>query len=363
MTLLCWLLTMSGLVLCAWGAYLWGHHRQQRDLKRLHEAIDAAKSRIKALDEELKYRSLQDELTVLTGPPESIRSASGALEVEDRGAIAEPTEPPPPSTPAQTPPPPTATAVSEDPSADATRIVEVDVDAAMKKAAQDEQRARQASGRMGGESAPGPDRPNGSDMTRRISLESAEEMLSLSQQVDLLTDDLGRVHKQLAESRGRVGELEGEAGKRRKRIAALQDLVEKQKQELKRRDKRIRHLLSEVGVTFKENHAVDETIEALESLDVTKKTRRVELADLYEIGQVELEKTDPDTAPFRQKKDLIALEQTPVGRDHGGSPPPRPPVVPKSSKTLPDGPKKDHRLHAPPPVKRAPAGAKKKDDG
>jgi chromosome segregation ATPase len=322
MTFLSWALSLIGLGICGIGAYLLGKHRESKETLAVHRELEGARARVRQLDEELRLQTLQDELSEeMSTPPPLRKTVSGFTE----------SLPPPHDEKADRLP-----GFVEEESQEATRVVEMDVDAAMKEAEKDERVGTTESGQSG---------PRQSDLTREISLHSAEEMLSLSQQVDMLTDDLATVHRKLRTSRGRVQELEHEATKRRKHVAELKSMIEKQRQELKRREQKIQRLLAEVGVALSGSEQVDETLAALDGLDVTKKTDRIELADLQEMEDLDAggsgapPKLPPSRAP-RVRKEPPAGPAPPLA-PRGAPPKPSPtrtaPVVPPAGPLEGDG--------------------------
>lgn len=150
-----------------------------------------------------------------------------------------------------------------------------------------EQRGRVDMGRTGFDGPPvvtleldadAPDSvPKPEDMTKRISLDSADQMLELSHQVDILTEDVSRLHRELALSRARIVELEDEASVRKRKNAELERRVEQLKGELKRRDDKIRALLAEVGIKA-DGAGLQAALEGL-----TAKTKRVDIGELEDM--------------------------------------------------------------------------------
>ena len=121
------------------------------------------------------------------------------------------------------------------------------------------------------------DTPRPEDMTRRISLDSADQVLELSHQVDILTEDVSRLHRELAMSRARIVELEDEASVRKRRNADLERRVEQLKGELQRRDDKIRALLAEVGIKA-DGAGLQAALEGL-----TARTKRVDISELEDM--------------------------------------------------------------------------------
>ncbi len=119
--------------------------------------------------------------------------------------------------------------------------------------------------------------PRPEDMTKRISLDSADEMLALSHQVDVLTEDVARLHRELAVSRSRIVEMEDEASVRKRKNAELERRLEQLKGELARRDDKIRLLLAEVGIKA-DGAGLQAALDGL-----TARTKRVDIADIEDI--------------------------------------------------------------------------------
>lgn len=271
MTFLCWAMSLVGLIMCALGAYYLG---RAAGLKQLTTSLAQANAELRKTQERLNLYTLEQDLSRnLEVSGETNLEPSGEKERETERAGQREAE------------------LREDQIGFAqtqdseTRIVRVDAKAVM-DAAEQEERNHFVNTDGKGEGvlllhAEEPEMVH-SDLTRRVTIDSSEEVLSLSRQVDLLTDDLGRLHKLLKEEKATRRDLEVDSAARRRRIAELESLIQKQQQELKRRDERIKRLLSEVGLNFAEDDAVavEETLDALAGLDCTKKTTQVDLADL-----------------------------------------------------------------------------------
>ncbi len=118
--------------------------------------------------------------------------------------------------------------------------------------------------------------PRPEDLTKRISMDSADEMLELSHQVDVLTEDVSRLHRELAVSRARIVELEDETALRKRKNAELERRVEQLKGELRRRDDKLKALLAEVGIKV-EGAGLQTALEGL-----TARTKRVDISELEE---------------------------------------------------------------------------------
>ena len=288
MTLFCWAISLVGLVMFSLGAYYLG---RAAGLKQLKSLLAEANAELRRTQERLNLYTLEQDLsrnlevsgeTNLEPSGEKEKDIELASGGEREADLREDEE---------------GFAQSQD---SETRIVRVDAKAVMDAAEQDERnRFVNTDGR--GEDvlllhAEEPEMVH-SDLTRRVTLDSSEEVLSLSRQVDLLTDDLSRLHKLLKEEKVTRRDLEVDSAARRRRIAELESLIQKQQQELKRRDERIKRLLSEVGVNFAEDDAVEETLDALACLDCTKETTQVDLADLEEMSDATQVNPGPNIDP------------------------------------------------------------------
>ncbi len=122
--------------------------------------------------------------------------------------------------------------------------------------------------------ADAPEEVAAGDLTRKISLDSTEHVLALSQHVEALSEDVSRLRKELASAQRRVQELEEESAERLRKNAELERRVERLKSELRRREDKLRVLMAEVGIQLGE----DEISVAMESL--TTKTRKVDISEL-----------------------------------------------------------------------------------
>ncbi|MCD6497410.1 MAG: hypothetical protein J7M25_03795 [Deltaproteobacteria bacterium] len=115
------------------------------------------------------------------------------------------------------------------------------------------------------------------DMTRKISLDSADEMVALSHHVDVLTEDLSEMSRTLSQARKRIKELEEEGNKRKRRNAELGRLVDQLRGEIRRRDDRLRALLSELGVSV----STSDLEGPLASLaEMTSETKQLDISEL-----------------------------------------------------------------------------------
>ncbi len=263
MSFLYWIITFAGVAMCVAGAYVLGKNRR---IGNLESMLAETSVKLRRAEEALNLQVLESDLSgnIQVAGETTVESAG------EHGGFTEQVE-------------------SE------TRIVQVDARALMEEADRKGDGGRgkvvfSSQAEIEGieahemEKIPMTGFEDYLDPNGRISAQSSEELVLLSRQVDTLTDDLGRVHKQLKEEKSARRELEADSAQRCRRIAELEGLIEKQRLELKRREERIKNLLTEVGVSLDSDEVVEETLDALASIDVTRKTPLVDLVELDEIN-------------------------------------------------------------------------------
>lgn len=281
-----WAMTIAGSTLAGLGLYLLGRFAAGSEVRSTRNALKAAQDKIKELMDLNRFHQLQDEIVTLA------QSSPGAgADLSDKTAA-----PAPPAQPRKV-----RDLMGTDPNAslppESREFHSTSGEIVLSP------EARSAASEAAGKNPF--DEDDGSGLTRKISLDSTQDMLTLSDHVDLLTEDLSRAHRELSTNRIKIGELEAQNSEKRKKINDLENLAEKLRTELKRRDEKLRNLMNELGVAFTSGEMAD-AINALESAvapDVTAKMRTVEINEL-EVAAVAAkfkggDKPDLDTGPAK----------------------------------------------------------------